>query len=1087
MEHVKHIKSILFNSAFKKIIKAIAVISLSLLVINCGGDDEDEPIDFLEGTGVTISGTAAVGAPIVNANVEIRTNNGQLIQTTTDADGKFTFEEVFDLGPYLARVEIAQNEYLYSIAHFEGNSDVTMNIHPYTDFVIRNWFESVNIDIDITIDQTTNLGLPALVEVVRIQVAIENMINIVLAGYNIAADFDFFRSSFDANSTGFDLFLDNSTVNIVNNLVTIIVIDIETNIEITILNGFDLGTDLTTDQSDNNDEVPPTVPEEVRATIASVSQTGGEILVTWMPASDNFAVAGYNLFRNGELLVTTAFPLFSDTNVEFGVSYVYTIVALDSNGNTSEESAPSQAIQLTQPDTTAPSSVTNLTAIESNGTVLLSWQQPNLSEVAGFRIIRDDNIDYARVTSTSYMDTNVETGNNYCYRIVSFDGAGNEAVASDETCITLEGDAAPSMVSFSSSSFSVDESSGIVTIPVLRTGSTADSISVEFTVIGDTADINEDFIATSGTLNWSENDTQAREITIQILSDIENENIETIQLNLVNPTNTSLGENDNALLSITNVEMTCIDLSPTLITTNTQLSQPCYNVNNSIDVSDNATLTIDPGVTLIFSQGADFRVQNDGLLLASGTEAERILFTGAIRSPGYWQGIDINSAAESTINFVTVEYGGDDSLANIDVRFDARANITNSIIRRSGNWGVRIAGSATITEFSNNMITANENAPVTIDVDKLTILQSSNSFVGNETSLNENRDYIHVTSGFVETNQNIQKLDVDYRMVGQYTIEALVEIEPGVQFVFEADAGLMIDGSGTLQAIGTQEQNIVFTALEPTPGYWEGIQFSFNNNNNILDYTTVEYGGIGNNSDANVGVFGSDGRLTLRNSTIRHSSQFGVYLHDRIDLTMENNIISENEVPVTVAFNDQWQLDSMTDYTGNNDDRIYLRADTIETPQTVIDLNVPYLVNSTNQITVDSVLTIDQGVELQFRSGGGFNIDRNGAFAVTGVSGNPAVFTGEIKEKGAWKGIQYTFTNSQLNTIDFGIFEFGGDLGGNTEGLIGYFGTDTFGSISNSIFRSSLTNGIWRDSTTTGDISVGNTFEDIDGENVFID
>ncbi|MEJ2693096.1 MAG: hypothetical protein P8166_08580 [Candidatus Thiodiazotropha sp.] len=62
-------------------------------------------------------------------------------------------------------------------------------------------------------------------------------------------------------------------------------------------------------------------------------------------------------------------------------------------------------------------------------------------------------------------------------------------------------------------------------------------------------------------------------------------------------------------------------------------------------MSYNATLTIDPGVRFVFSAGINFTIEDDGLLIAAGTQAAPITFTAATQAPGYWDGITISSIA----------------------------------------------------------------------------------------------------------------------------------------------------------------------------------------------------------------------------------------------------------------------------------------------------------------------------------------------------------------------------------------------------------------------------------------------------------
>jgi hypothetical protein len=65
--------------------------------------------------------------------------------------------------------------------------------------------------------------------------------------------------------------------------------------------------------------------------------------VSWQATTDNIGVAGYRLYRNGQLIGTTAQTSFSDSGAAKGTAYSYTVSAFDAAGNVSVQSAAAQA------------------------------------------------------------------------------------------------------------------------------------------------------------------------------------------------------------------------------------------------------------------------------------------------------------------------------------------------------------------------------------------------------------------------------------------------------------------------------------------------------------------------------------------------------------------------------------------------------------------------------------------------------------------------------------------------------------------------------------------------------------------------
>ena len=103
------------------------------------------------------------------------------------------------------------------------------------------------------------------------------------------------------------------------------------------------------------------------------------------------------------------------------------------------------------------------------------------------------------------------------------------------------------------------------------------------------------------------------------------------------------------------------------ITANTSIGgagQSVVNIYHSMVVLNNATLTIQPGTTLLFAPGTSLTVQQ-GSLAANGTALAPIILDSANDTPGNtpaagdWGGVTLGSGAgSSSLNFVEILYGG---------------------------------------------------------------------------------------------------------------------------------------------------------------------------------------------------------------------------------------------------------------------------------------------------------------------------------------------------------------------------------------------------------------------------------------------
>jgi chitodextrinase len=84
------------------------------------------------------------------------------------------------------------------------------------------------------------------------------------------------------------------------------------------------------------DTTPPSVPTGLKASPAASSVT-----LTWVPSTDNVAVKGYRVLRNGKRIATTSVTTsYVDMQVTPSTTYRYRVKAFDAAGNVSAASSP---------------------------------------------------------------------------------------------------------------------------------------------------------------------------------------------------------------------------------------------------------------------------------------------------------------------------------------------------------------------------------------------------------------------------------------------------------------------------------------------------------------------------------------------------------------------------------------------------------------------------------------------------------------------------------------------------------------------------------------------------------------------------
>jgi len=214
-------------------------------------------------------------------------------------------------------------------------------------------------------------------------------------------------------------------------------------------------------EPDWNDTTPPTAPVNLSATPSTQDATHGAASLTWTAATDNTAVTGYDIFRDGSKVATVKTIGFTDFSLIPGSTYTYFVLAFDGAGN---RSVASNSVSVTpnpvnlgvtvngqlsssilnQPelfDLIAPSAPTGLAAstaavTSTTSSVTLTWSPATDNKgVTGYEVFRDGS-KTATVATTGYVDAAVTSGVAHTYFVLALDAAGNKSPASSTISVT---------------------------------------------------------------------------------------------------------------------------------------------------------------------------------------------------------------------------------------------------------------------------------------------------------------------------------------------------------------------------------------------------------------------------------------------------------------------------------------------------------------------------------------------------------------------------------------------------------------------------------------------------------------------------
>ncbi|MEM6523124.1 MAG: hypothetical protein AAF693_05015 [Bacteroidota bacterium] len=475
-----------------------------------------------------------------------------------------------------------------------------------------------------------------------------------------------------------------------------------------------------------------------------------------------------------------------------------------------------------------------------------------------------------------------------------------------------------------------------------------------------------------------------------------------------------------------------------------------YVVRGFLDVD--AALTVDPGVLVHFEQDGGLEVTSSGSLRAVGTASDSIIFTGATETPGFWRGL-LFTDSDNNINEFTycrISYGGSNDLsgelgkANVGFGYflnPSRIKFNNTLIRHADGKGIAMdhRTNGRFPEFGNNRISNNEEIAMIINVISAGDLEGTTEYSDNGTDAVEILSKNSTKSLENDATWPVLSNGVPYQIEANIIVNADLILEAGAILEFGSDKFMRVDDDGSLLAVGSMTDRIVFTGKTKTKGFWRGLYFEDSNNViNELTFVTIEYGGSSNltsqleKTNFGIGYFLNPSKLKMSNVISRESDGTGFAIDYRAngELTVFDNNEFSNNVGSGIQISPfQLQyLDEATIYTNNNgNDYIEVAHPGTSAPVGDGTWVKPadgsiYLMDC--ETFIDGDVVINPGAIFEFEANKGLRV--NGSLSAVGTVSERIIFTGVTKSAGAWKGVQFRSTNSLNNKLQFVDIEYGG-------------------------------------------------------------
>ncbi len=314
------------------------------------------------------------------------------------------------------------------------------------------------------------------------------------------------------------------------------------------------------------------------------------------------------------------------------------------------------------------------------------------------------------------------------------------------------------------------------------------------------------------------------------------------------------------------------------------------------------------------------------------------------------------------------------------------------------------------------------------------------------------------------TNDEVQHVTADIAVAEGVTLT----VEPGTMVQF---AGLGLTVRGTLHAVGTETEPILFTTNRddtgfdgvigtaddvdttgdgpggPFQGAWRNIEFTSTSTGSILDH--AEFRGGGSEFRGQIVVNG--GELTLTNSLLR-TGNAGMRIIDSSPLIADTTFDNHRFHAIGMSLSSDPQITNVT-MTNNGTNGVGVDAGKLTNHNKWDDPDVAYVPGGEITVAQGVTLSVHPGQKVHF---GGFGMTVDGTLHAVGTETNPILFTSSADDtgrdgvvgteddlnvtggvvqgpwQGAWRNIVFnaTSTGSVLDHVEVraGGSEFSGQL-----------------------------------------------------------
>ncbi len=256
-----------------------------------------------------------------------------------------------------------------------------------------------------------------------------------------------------------------------------------------------------------------------------------------------------------------------------------------------------------------------------------------------------------------------------------------------------------------------------------------------------------------------------------------------------------------------------------------------YIIDGYCYIEGNAMLTIEPGVTIMFT-GSDCAIiveENAGIHMV-GTPDKHIRLVNPTNNNnhGAWRVFRVESnRADNMMEYVDFINGGsDDGYAVLHVDGNAKLSVKHCLIDGSLGNGIQVDG--TLTAFENNTIKNCEKYPMEItNANHVNQLGTGNTYTANTINMIWFNHYC-IDNGTQNSTFTFTNQGVPYHITEGMNVDEnnIMVVEAGCEFVFGYDEPFTVSDGSLIKVNGTAAQPVIFRGESNEAGLWRGIEIN---------------------------------------------------------------------------------------------------------------------------------------------------------------------------------------------------------------------------------------------------------------------